>query len=285
MNELPDVHQFLAAGLRADPLLCLAQAVCWLDPFWSDDEPDDYDDDGMLRVALQLCRTCLPGIYAQAVNALHQGAGYDDLDRLICAEISAIGIPLDSIEGIGYGIPMSAYGATLHDADFYTYHPDVVPILNMFGIQPEEDAYQVDVPERAYTAGHLLYNSLVEHPDEQYRQVGYLIGWIYGCSGNTSVDVDFESLAGFQPLSWEPDEFAFAVEIIREADELMAAAQAGLELIRADATLRQTLQDNIDRLYRFFARQTGKEKSKHDHPRLHWPALDASSPGTAKSDT
>ena len=34
MTTLTDVHRFLAAGLRDDPLLCLAQAVAYLDPFW-----------------------------------------------------------------------------------------------------------------------------------------------------------------------------------------------------------------------------------------------------------
>lgn len=286
MNELPNVYQFLAAGLSADPLLCLAQAVSWLDPFWSDDEPDDYDDDGILRVALHLCRTCLPEIYAQAVEALHQGAEYDDLDRLICTEISALGIPLDCIEGMGYGIPIPAYGAVLHDPEFYTHHPDIVPVVRMFGIQPEDD-YPVDVPGQVYAAMHHLMVSLIEHPDEQYRQVGWVMGFLGSCTGNSTVDVDFESLAGFQLLSWEPDEFAFAVEIIREADEIMASVQAGLVLIQSHPHIQSALQDNIQRLYRSFARQSKskKERKTYDHPRLYWPALDAGSPGTAESNT
>ena len=245
MNTSTDVYQFLAAGLRDDPLLCLAQAVAWLDPFWSDTWDDDVDDDGSLSQALHITRDYFPDIYAQVVDALHHGAAYDDLDRLICAEISRRGIPLDSLEEMGYGIPMPAYGAALYDPDFYTHHPDVVPVLEMFGIQPDEDAYQVDVPERVYAAGQRLYDSLVEHPDERYRQVGYLIGWSVLVHGNSSVDLRLETLAEFQPLSWEPDDFAFAVEIIREADEIMAAAQAGLELVRSNPIIRQALQDNI----------------------------------------
>ena len=78
-------------------------------------------------------------------------------------------------------------------------------------------------------------------------------------------------MGDFQPLSWEPDDFTFAVEIIREADEIMASAQAGLELVQSNALVRQALQDNIDRLYRLFAKPTHKEKKKRDHPRLHTP--------------
>lgn len=283
MNELTNVYQFLAAGLRDDPLLCLAQAVSCLDPFWSDAEPDAFDDDGSLRLALHVCRDFFPDIYAQVVETLHHGAAYDDLDRLICAEISRRGIPLDSLEEMGYGIPMPAYGAVLSDPEFYTHHPEVMPVLQMFGIEPDEDAYQVEVPECVYAAGRHLYDSLVEHPDERYRQVGYLIGFLCSCTGNTSADLDWESLAEFQPLSWEPDDFAFAVEIIREADEIMAAAQAGLELVRSNTFVRQALQDNIDRLYRLFAKPTHKEKKKHDRPRLHWPTLDGGSSGAAES--
>jgi len=283
MNELTNVYQFLAAGLRDDPLLCLAQTVSWLDPFWSDDDPDDFDDDGSLRLALHVCRDFFPDLYAQVVEALHHGAAYDDLDRLICTEITRRGIPLDSLEEMGYGVPMPAYGAALYDPEFYTHHPDVVPILEMFGVQPGEEDYQVEVPERVYAAGHHLYDSLVEHPDERYRQVAYLIGWVCGCTGNTSSDLSFEEIAEFQPLSWEPDDFAFAVEIIQEADEIMAAAQAGLELVRSNALIRQALQDNIDRLYRLFAKPTHKEKKKRDHPRLHWPTLDGGSSGAAES--
>ncbi len=284
MNTLPDVYEFLAAGLRNDPLLCLAQAVSWLDPFWADIWDDDADDDGSLSQALRITRDYFPDIYAQVVDALHHGAVYDDLDRLVCAEISRRGIPLDSLEEMGWGIPMPAYGATLYDADFYAHHPDVVPVLEMFGVQPDEDAYEVDVPERVYAAGQRLYDSLVEHPDERYRQVGYLIGFVCSCTGNSSADNDWDTMGNFQPLTWEPDDFAFAVEIIREADEIMAAAQAGLELVRSNPIVRQALHNNIRRLYRRFERQVKKEKKYHDRPRLHWPPLDGGLTGTAESD-
>ncbi len=283
MNELTNVYQFLAAGLREDPLLCLAQTVSWLDPFWSDTEQGAFADDGSLRLALHVCRDFFPGIYAQVVEALHHGAAYDDLDRLICAEISRRGIPLDSLEEMGYGVPMPAYGAALHDPEFYTQHPDIMPVLQMFGVEPGEDVYQVDVPEHVYAAGHHLYDGLVEHPDERYRQLGFLIGWLVSNTNNSCINYDWETLGDFQPLSWEPDDFTFAVEIIREADEIMAAAQAGLELVRSNVLVRQALQDNIDRLYRLFDKSTCKEKKKHDRSRLCWPTLDGGSPGAAES--
>jgi hypothetical protein len=284
VSALPDVYQFLAAGLRDDPLLCLAQAVSWFDPLWSDTEADDTGDDGSLSLALHVCRDFFPSIYAQVVDVLHHGATYDDLDRLICAEISRQGIPLDSLEEMGYGIPMPAYGAALNDPEFYSHHPDVLPVLEMFGIEPDGEAYQVDVPERTYTAGQRLSDSLVEHSDEHYRQVGHLLGWLFSCTGNSSVDYDWETLGEFQPLTWEPDDMEFAAAIIREADEIMAAAQTGLELVHSNATLRNALQDNLHRLYHLSTRQTQKEKKKHDPPRLCWPPLDGGLTGTTEPD-
>jgi hypothetical protein len=154
----------------------------------------------------------------------------------------------------------------------------------MFGIEPDEDAYQVEVPERVYVAGHHLYDSLVEHPDERYRQVGYLIGWLVSNTKNSCIDNDWESLGSFEPLSWEPDDFTFAVEIIREADEIMEAAQVGLTLIQSNPLIQQALQNNIQHLYRLFARQSKKERKNHDRPRLHWPALDRGLTGAAEPD-
>lgn len=284
MITLPDVYQFLAAGMRDDPLLCLAQAISWFDPFWSDTEADDTDDDGSLSLALHICRDFFPGVYAQVVDVLHHGATYDDLDRLICAEISRQGIPLDSLEGMGYGVPMPAYGTTLSDPDFYAHHPDVLPVLEMLGIELNQDDYQVDVPDRTYTAGQRLSDSLVEHPDERYRQVGYLLGWLFSCTGNSSVDYDWETLCEFQPLAWERDDVEFAAAIIQEADEIMAAAQAGLELIRRNVAIRNALQDNIQRLYHLSARQIKKERQNHDRPRLCWPPLDGGLTGTTEPD-
>ena len=285
MTALTDVHCFLAAGLRDDPLLCLAQAVAWLDPFWDglvDD--DEYDEDYMLARALEVTRSHFPGIYALAVDALHHGAGYNALDHLICAEISALDIPLDSIESMSFGIPLPAYGTLLHDPDFYTHHPDVVPVVQLFGIQPE-DNHSVDVPDRAYTAMHQLMVSLTAHSDLRYQQVGWLMGWLGSATGNSSVDLDYSTMWEFEPLTWEQNHLELAIAIINEADEIMESVQSGLALVQSHPPIQQALQDNIQRLYRSFARQSKKERKQHDPPRLHWPTLDSGFAGTTESDT
>ncbi len=40
MNELLQTYTFLNQAMQDDSLLCLAQAVCWLDPLWR-----GYDED------------------------------------------------------------------------------------------------------------------------------------------------------------------------------------------------------------------------------------------------
>jgi hypothetical protein len=249
--------------------LSLAQAVALLDPFWIETDSDEFSEDGTLTVALHICRNCFPDIYAQAVEALHRGATYDELDTLICHEVSQLGIPLDSLEGMEYGIPLPAYGVTLDEPDFYTHHLELVPIVEMFGIQSSGDTYPIGVPEGVYAVGRRLFESLLEQTDERYRQVGYLIGFLCSSTGNTSVDVDFDSLVEFQPLAWEPEDLAFAMEISREADEIMTAAQAGLELLQSNAIIRCTLQDNIQTLLRTHSR-------KPKTVQLLWPDISVS---------
>ncbi|HML20979.1 MAG TPA: hypothetical protein PKD09_04980 [Aggregatilinea sp.] len=283
MTTIPDVYGFLVAGLHDDPLLCLAQAVAWLDPFWAGLSDDDFNDDGSLATALDATRNHFPGIYAMTVDALHHGAAYDDLDHLICTELSKLGFPLDFVESMGCGIPLPAYGTLLCDPEFYTHHPDVVPVVQWFGIQPDGDD-PIDIPDHACTAAQRLMDSLVEHPGPRYQQVGWLIGWLFSCTGNSSVDLDPESMWEFEPLSWEPENVEFALAIIQEADEIMSDAQAGLVLVQCNPLIQQALQDNIQRLYRLFARQSKKERKIHDRPRLHWPALDCGLTGTTEPD-
>ena len=283
MNDLPDVTTFLAAGVRADPRLCLAQAVAWLDPFWNGVQEDELGDDDMLAVAMDVTRRCFPTVYALAVQALHRGADESDLDRLICAEISATGLPLDSLEGLGYGVPLPAYGVCLEDPDFYVEHAEVIPLLGWFGISPENQP-SVEVPDWAYVAGQRLSDSLVEQPDERYQQVGWLLGWLFSCTGNSVLDYDYETLYEFEPLPWEPDNLELALASTEEAGDLLEAARTGLARVTSDSILQQALRTNIRRLRRLFTGSIAKERTVHDRLRLHWPALDRGAAGTAQSD-
>ncbi|HRL13915.1 MAG TPA: hypothetical protein PKX07_18685, partial [Aggregatilineales bacterium] len=90
-SDLLGAFNLLAHGLRADSLLSLASAVCWLDPLWRDDAEDadvPHDTDGILAAALGITRRAFPEVYVQAVQAIRRGASDANIDRLICEAVS-----------------------------------------------------------------------------------------------------------------------------------------------------------------------------------------------------
>jgi hypothetical protein len=275
MTDLLQTYALLASGLRDDSLLCLASAVTWLDPMWQDADEDwdvPHDEDGTLGIALMVARKAFPDVYIEAIQAIRQGASYADLDRLICGAISARGIPLENLEWIGFGIPLPAYGVVLDDPEFYTAHPDTKPVLDCFGISSEPNPYHIDVPDCAYTAGRFIAADLQCHDNERFRQIGWLLHWLFSSSGNSSVDYDYETMCEFQPLAWEADDLAFAIEIIEEADGIMADVLAGLAFLTSQPELMKALQHNVRRIYKAIE----KQKDKQDKPkvRLRWPSAD-----------
>ena len=274
MNNLLQTYTLLAAGLRADPQFCLVSAVTWLDPLWQDDDEDwdvPYDEDGTLAIALRVTRMAFPDVYVQAVEAIRQGASYAELDRLICNAVTKRGIPLENLEWIGFGVPMPAYGVELNEADFYTTHPEVIPILTCFGISPEANPYHMTIPDCVYTAGRYIAADLEKHPDERYRQISWLMQWIWSASGNTVIDADTEFMAEIPPLSWEKDDLAFAIDIIEEAEGIMSDVLAGLEFLNSQPDLLTALERNVQRIYKALDKLKGKQDEPHI--RLAWPCL------------
>lgn len=283
MSEIQATYDVLAESLHYDPLFCLANAVCWLDPYWLDAQEDNASDDDHVTTALRVLRTVFPDVYVLAVDALRHGASYSQIDQLICSEVTKGGLPIDHLEYFGYGIPMPAYGASLEDPDFYTHHPDVRPIIELFGIDLEADEYSVDVPHCAYTAGQLIAESLEEDIDPRYRQLSRLMGWLFSCTGNSSIDYNDDAMCECQPLSWDQDDLDFALAIIQEADKMLSDALAGLALLNSDLLLRKALRNNVQRIYRTLTKSP-KRTSHHDHSRVRlvWPSLDGRAPGATE---
>ncbi len=215
MNELLDTFGLLAAAMLDDPLLTLANAVCWLDPLWETSDDDLYDEGDGVGLALCITRSAFPDIYAGAVERIRSGVSEKELDSFICGGISQQGIPLDNLEFLGYGIPLTACGIELSDPDLYAARPDLLPLVDLFGIRPEPGHYNVEVPDCAYTAGRIIVDSLVQQNDEGLKQVGWVLAWLFSCSGNTLIDFDDESMAEIPPLSWDENDLAFAIEVRR----------------------------------------------------------------------
>jgi len=270
MNSLVSMYDQLALALTADPLLLLASTVAAFDPFWADfDERDiDYETDP-LTIALQVTRGAFPDIYAEAVERLRAGATYPEMDRLLCKAISSKGIPLDDLDMIGWGVPLVAVGIDLEDPEFYTHHPDLLPILALFGIDPSEgDSYSVDVPESAYAAGRAIASSLHEQTDPALRQVGWLFGWLFSFTQNSLIDLTNDDISEIPPLSWSQDDIAFAVELIEEADGIMRDVKAGLEHLKTNSGFLAVLSEKMKFVYKKITRDKGK---KYDPKiRLRW---------------
>jgi hypothetical protein len=279
MNELLHTFGLLAAAMLDDPLLALANAVCWLDPLWETSDDDVYDEGDSLGLALCITRSAFPDIYAAAVEGIRSGASEKELDSFICGEISKRGIPVDNLEFLRYGIPLTACGIELSDPDLYTARADLLPLVELFGIRPEPGHYSVEVPDCAYTAGRIIADSLVQQDDERLKRVGWALAWLFSCSGNTLIDFDDESMAEIPPLSWDENDLTFAIELIEEANGILGDVIAGLTLLEANPSLFAALEANIQRTYKAIA----KMKGKNDEPRirLEWPPLVGGGDGTA----
>ncbi len=279
MNELLDTFGLLAAAMLDDPLLALANAVAWLDPLWETSDDDLYDEGDGVGLALCITRSAFPDIYAGAVERIRSGSSEKELDGFICGEIGKRGIPLDNLEFLGYGIPLTACGIELSDPDLYAARSDLLPLIDLFGIRPEPGHYNVDVPDCAYTAGRIIADSLVQQDDEALKQVGWALAWLFSCSGNTLIDFDDESMAEIPPLSWDENDLAFAIELIEEANGIMGDVTAGLTLLEANPTLFAALETNNRHTYKVLA----KTKGKQDEPRirLEWSSALSGGDGAA----
>jgi hypothetical protein len=283
MNDLLDTFGLLVATMLDDPLLALANAVAWLDPLWETSEDDDvYEEGDGVGMALCITRSAFPDIYASAVERIRSGATYSELDTLICGEISKRGIPLDNLEFLGYGIPLTACGIELSDSDLYAARPDLLPLVDRFGIRPEPGHYNVEVPNRAYTAGRIIADSLVQQDDEQLKQVGWAMAWLFSCSGNTLIDYDDESLAEIPPLTWDQDDLAFAIELIEETSSMLRDVTAGLTLLEEHPHLLEALSDHVKHIYKILAQQKGSKNESRI--RLEWPPVIAGGDGATVAD-
>ena len=83
------------------------------------------------------------------------------------------------------------------------------------------------IPACVYTAAEMIATDLAEHREEQYQQVAWMLRWLFSATNNSICDWDAEIMMEVEPLSWEPDDLAFARVMIEEADEIMAEVLTG----------------------------------------------------------
>jgi hypothetical protein len=278
VNALIDTYALINEAIMADPRLLLANAVAWLDPFWNSHLEEDEGED-TLGTALGITRRVYPQIYAQSVERLRAGETVAAVDQFICTAITEHGIPLDDSEYMAFGIPMTGLGVVLEAPDLYVHRPELIPILKLFGLHPdraEPNRYSLDLPEGLYKVGEKVCESLMGQPGLHWKQVGYTLAWLFGCSGNSLVDYDDESLSEFQPLDWETEEIALAVDMFEEARGILDDAETGIVWLTAQPERMAILSENIQRID-----QQLKKGKKRDHCiDLVWPPAGDSHDGT-----
>ena len=280
MNVLFMLHSHLTRALQTDPLHQLALLTSTLDPLWQIDENEFDDREGGGDLGLFIARRVFPDLYIEAVLRRQSGANDAELERILCSGFTQQGIPLDDIAFLGYGIPLTAYGITLDDPEVYTHRPDLLPLLALFGIRVEPGCSTIDIPKCTYSAASILADSLVQQTDLHWQQVGWLLAWLFGCSGNTLIDTDDEELGSIQPLSWDTDDVAFAIEMITEAQRVLDDADQAQAWLTTHPEALEQLSANFQHTYKSLKQaekrsaMTGKKGQHHaPHIRLDWPTL------------
>lgn len=239
MTQLQQAHDFLMKNLQADGLFKIAHAVSFFDPLWCDDE--FYEEDPLAN-ALHICRRAFPDLYVEALQALRNGRDYAHIESIICDGITSLGIPLDHIEYMGWGIPLPAYGVELDDPDFPLNFPELAPILACFGMEMGE----ADDTHRLEMLCPILAQSLIKMTDA-WQNVAVLFLWLINQTECTLTDLHYEILSEFEPLQWEYD-LDLAIHLIQDADEVMGKVHDGIQFLNTHETALQTLSENIERL-------------------------------------
>jgi hypothetical protein len=299
MNDLLQTHLFLADALSQDSLNALAVLTVLLDPLWigiaDPDELDpsyrDYEEgDDPKYLALLILRRCFPEVYVEAVAHLHKGISASDMETFLCEAFTKAGIPIDdgSLEILWWGIPLPSYGHNLDEADFHSSFPDALSVLALFGIVLDEEG-EIQMPnmQTACDLAICLRQSLEAHigEHEKLRQIFFAIGWLWGISGNSCVDMDSEAMMEIQPLDWVDQDIEFARHMIQEAHEIMDDALAGIEYLNANAPASVILQAHLDTLENAYLSTFTKgenpsyEQLRHltEQCQLDWSALTGSS--------
>ncbi len=282
MNPLLQVHHLLVDHLLSDPQYHLMLAVVLLDPLWQQTEidPDEWDSDDDLDYALSIIRQVFPSVYADVINAWYHGSSPDALERLICESVTAAGIPLESLEQMRGGIPLEAYGTDFFDPDFAESHPDVMDILSWFDVDSSTSDSETLV--RGCQIGRMLMSSLCQHSDKRYQRVGWAIGWIWSCTGNSMVDLTYEALWDIGPLDWNLDDVAFGKVMIAEAETIMKDVAQGLFSLQSQPVIAAAVCGNIRQIRKHLKK--GKQTHERAVVRLDWPELEPGIDGAAIVD-
>lgn len=262
--SLPHAIQSLRQALVARPTTALACLAAWLDPLPVlnlTPDPASGDTDELLLFGLDVCRTCFPEVYAQAVQQVRHGSPYRDIERVICHGMRPyLEVAPDSLDSLSQGVPFQPMGIT-YGPEFEAQYPDLVPILTWLGADPDEGLEDV-----RHVMDCLITSLSTVAEDETAQDILWLLHWLYGSSGNTAVDYSEDAFweSGIQYEDWTPDHVAFMNGLHREAGDILDRALRGATTLRTDTAWQRAFRRNAQIL----------KGPPHDRrsPRLRWPA-------------
>jgi hypothetical protein len=311
-HDLIQLQHDLMCLSAGTPTSLLAQTALWLNPqaFLSrlmHDEDNDfyYDPIENLPQALDIAAEFFPQAYCQAVQSMWAGQDWLSITSRIfeCVE-EQLGLSPGVVEHEGlYFIPLEHYGLDrleIETEEFRDIHRRLLPVLTMFGLDLDATDCVDDAFELARPAAHLVLENLIEHgkrhtddPDREqrsapYRDLAWLVSWLFGMSGNTLIDCsarDYMDAYGGQGMDWCQRNIDFAREIQDEARAIYQAARRGLEALEHNPALRRATQSNARRAIRFINKsQKGDSHANPGKPGFRWPDHDGGADGAAAAD-
>lgn len=257
---IAESYAFLAHLFNQNPTRQLAIAQAWLDPQGALGYDEEAEQDPLIR-AYYICRECFPDAYVQFSEQLRRRTTRDELEKFALTTLNErIYPPIDDLEYVLYGLPTFFQGIGWQELEWVETHPELLPFLEKyFRVTPEDDeAYS----EAMSIAGHIAA-SLFKQKVQVYQDLHDLISWCFSCSGNTCIDFSEEESGdmGFPPLLWVKEDIQLNREMHEEAEQMIAAAKAMIDLLETDALadIRHALKQNIQLIRR---KVKGK---KHDY--------------------
>ncbi len=265
--ELHAAPLLLSVLMQDSPTLALLQAVAWFDPE-SLRSPTpagyidfDYDAEDEQTVALYICRSCFPDVYAGANALLMSGASEARLAQFICEGISThLVTPVESLDELRTGPPLQCFGvdpallADVSDEDGLLYRSQ--SIFALFGLEVEDHAMD-GAWSVARLVADILHQSLKDRTATPYQDLDTLLTWMFSFSGNSLVDWSQEEMweSGAEYPDWTPDEIEFVNDMTQEALDLMQAVERGLTLLESDKAFAKALRHNTARVFNYIKKR------------------------------
>lgn len=269
IHELAEAFGMLADVVNSDPFLELITAITWLDPLWHQSDDHEIDDMEEMEQALHILRHCMPELYVDTIGKLHEGMDRSSLENFVCGAVTQKGIPLDYIDQMRFGIPLTPVGVDFDDIDTYEHHPEFLPLLDAFGVKLE-DIDAVDT-RNIRTRARLISENLYHQSDPDWKKVGSLIDWVFSCSGNTLIDCTDEDLSEMQePLWWDSENVALAIEMHDEADLCLDESKAALAWLQDHPEGLEIITANLPTVIEYIEANKGKAQFHGSKISLEW---------------